>query len=115
MRNWRFQFGKREFSSRQDLPMLDITHLLLSVRMQLKRHEMGDVVRHLMNGERWSAEEQTLITQAEQGLPGDRIETRALLLLAWLRHVTSNISKSSRFERHSLWIAKNVEAVLECV
>jgi O-antigen/teichoic acid export membrane protein/thiamine kinase-like enzyme len=96
-----------------DLPMIDLVHLLLSVRILLQKRELGDIISALLEEEdSWSEEELSLLNSAQAALPGDPIDMRALLLYTWLRHVAANLSKSSRYATHWLWVTKNVEVVL---
>lgn len=96
-----------------DLPMLDIGLLLLSMRMIGHRRELGDVVSMLLNGAQWTAQEQILMSVAALGLPGDVVGVRTMVLLCWLRHVAANLTKADRYRGHRLWVAKNVETVLQ--
>ncbi len=96
------------------LPLLDLLLLLLSVRMAVERRELGDVVRSLLRGSGWTSQEQALIDRSQAALPGDIIESRALVLLCWLRHVFANLTKSTR-TGGSLWARRNVEVVLHCL
>jgi Phosphotransferase enzyme family len=79
---------------------LDHAHLLLTVRMLREDRELGDLVCDLVR--RPGADETVL---------GDR----ALVLLAWLHHVTGLISKSDSFAAGSFWAARNVHPVLQQV
>jgi thiamine kinase-like enzyme len=96
-----------------DLPLLDIANLLISTRIILQRKELGDVIIELLRGDALLPREQYLLDESVSGLSGDRIEIRTMLLLHWLRHIGSNLDKSNRFAKNKLWIARNVEAVLE--
>ena len=48
-------------------------------------------------------------------IPGDAIDVRAAVLLCWLRHVSANLEKSTRYARHYLWLRANVLSVLDRV
>jgi O-antigen/teichoic acid export membrane protein/Ser/Thr protein kinase RdoA (MazF antagonist) len=97
----------------EDVPMIDMIHLLLSVRILLQKRELGDVIRALLEEEdAWSEDEMALLNAAQSHLPGDVVDMRALLLLTWLHHIAANLSKSSRYSTHWLWVTKNVEVVL---
>jgi hypothetical protein len=98
-----------------DPPQLDIVQFLLSVRMLVQRQELGDVVRDLLDEHTWSEQELHLLKRAQESLPGDPLDSRTLLLLAWLRHVTDNLRKSTHYATQWLWTAKNIERVLLCV
>ncbi len=98
-----------------DLPLLDLIQLVLSTRMLVQRRELGEVLGGLLRGEKWTPHEQALLDQAQSARVEDRVSPRAMLLLCWLRHVSDNVTKSTRYANHWLWVAKNIEAVLECV
>jgi hypothetical protein len=70
-------------------------------------------MRSHLHGEEWTPHEQALLAAAQAALPGDEIGMRALLLLCWLRHIAANLTKSTRYAGHGLWMKRNVEAVLE--
>ena len=95
-----------------DHPLLDLMHLLLSLRMQMQKREMGNVILDLMEGAAWSPEEQALFNTEQQFISGDSLNPRILLLLCWLRHVSYNITKSSIYGNHWLWFSQNVGGVL---
>ena len=40
-------------------------------------------------------------------------DSRTLLLFGWLRHVSDNLDKSARYARSAMWLANNVDPVLE--
>lgn len=96
-----------------DLPLLDLVHLLLASRVSAEGREMGDVVRRLLNGSGWTPSEQALLHEAQAQLPGEALDGRSLLLLAWLRHVTANLTKSDRYAKNWLWLDRNVAPVLK--
>ncbi|HEX2979621.1 MAG TPA: phosphotransferase, partial [Anaerolineaceae bacterium] len=101
-----------DLASAEDIPMLDIIHMLLATRILLEKRELGHVIRELLNKESWTKEEGELIERMQQELPGDPLDLRSLVLLSWLRHISANLTKSSRFANHTLWVTKNVEVVL---
>jgi aminoglycoside phosphotransferase (APT) family kinase protein len=97
----------------EDLPMIDIMHLLLSTRILLTRRELGDIVSGLMEGsDQWTEAELALLQSAQEKLPGESVELRSLLLLAWLRHISSNLTKAAHYATQWLWVTKNIETVL---
>ena len=98
-----------------DLPQLDLIYLLLSVRSSIGKSELGRIVRDLLNGNDWSPEERALLRAEQQAIPDDPLAMRTLLLLCWLRHVSSNITKSEVYRNHLLWFHRNVETVLEAI
>jgi Ser/Thr protein kinase RdoA (MazF antagonist)/O-antigen/teichoic acid export membrane protein len=97
----------------EDLPMIDLVQLLLATRLEVRKRELGDIIRGLLREEdTWTAEEKQLLEKAQTRLLGDPLDMRTLLLLTWLRHVASTLSKSKRYTRNWLWVTKNVEMVL---
>jgi aminoglycoside phosphotransferase (APT) family kinase protein len=102
-----------DLAAPSDLPLLDMLQLLVSTRVHVEERELGAILTELLSGESaWTPHENELLTTAQQTLPGEALDLRALLLLCWLRHVDANLSKSERYARHSLWMARNVDAVL---
>ncbi len=96
-----------------DLPLLDLLHLLISVRMDDQQEELGHVVANLLVESDWTPEEMKLIRAAEQDLPGSSLDLRSQLILTWLHHILANMSKTSRFDHHKMWINENILAVLK--
>ena len=99
----------------EELPLHDLVHLLLSTRGLVQQRDLGEIVRALLEGEHWTAPERALLEAAEHALPGSVVQERAMVLLSWLRHITGNLAKSSRYRRNVLWLSRNVEAVLHSV
>ncbi len=102
-------------ASPEDLPLLDLAHLLLSTRMYLQGRELGDVIRRLIDREDWTEEELALFQVEQRQLPGEQIDLHSLLIFAWLRHITSNLTKSPHYANHWLWITRNIKGVLEAL
>ena len=98
-----------------ELPTHDLVHLLLSTRQLVQQRDLGEIVRALLEGEQWTAHERSLLEAAERALPGSVVGERAMVLLSWLRHITGNLAKSSRYRRNVLWLSRNVDAVLRSV
>jgi aminoglycoside phosphotransferase (APT) family kinase protein len=104
-----------DLAAADELPMHDLVHLLLYTRGLVQQRDLGEIVRALLEGEQWTAHERSLLEAAERALPGSVVGERAMLLLSWLRHVTGNLAKSSRYRRNVLWLSRNVDAVLRSV
>ncbi len=102
-----------ELSEKENLPMIDIYMLLLSSKMILEKRELGDLVSAIILGEEWTSAEKALIDYAKQFQRGDEFSQDSLLLLLWLHHVATNISKSSRYQRQKRWISDNIYPVIE--
>jgi O-antigen/teichoic acid export membrane protein/aminoglycoside phosphotransferase (APT) family kinase protein len=99
--------------SEQGLPILDVVLLLLSSRMLVQHAQLGSVVRAVLDGAPWTRHEQTLLDNSWAALPGEAIGLRALVLLCWLEHVATTVRTTSRYPRQRLWVAYNIERVLE--
>jgi O-antigen/teichoic acid export membrane protein/thiamine kinase-like enzyme len=97
----------------QNLPQLDLALLFLSTRMLERRCELGDVVREILNAGEWSVPEDDLLNTAQMSLPGAAVGVREMVLLSWLRHAESNLTKAIRYKDNWLWTAKNIESVLQ--
>lgn len=95
------------------LPLLDVMHLILSMRMIEQQQEMGVVVSTLLREPIWTREERALLSSAWTKLPGSHIGRRQVLLLAWLRHVDHTRTKAQRFGGPTLWESQNIERVLQ--
>lgn len=94
----------------QDLTILDLSFWLLAVPRPGQPREIGArVASRLRSDEAWLPAESRLLAARTYG---DPISGRALLLLAWLRHVTDNLAKSDRYARSPVWSRLNVMPVL---
>lgn len=95
----------------QDLIALDLVFWLLTVPgRRVPRSFGGRVAAGL--GQPWTEVESSLIGTV---IDGDPISKRALLLLAWLRHVAGNLEKSDRYADSVLWSRRNIAPVLKAV
>jgi hypothetical protein len=79
---------------------LDTVHLLLTTRMLREDREMGDLVCDLVRR-----------PESGAGLLGDP----ALVLLAWLGHVSAIVCKTAHYAPAGYWAARNVHPVLNQV
>lgn len=98
-----------------DLPLLDIVQLIVSTRMAVQERELGEVVCELLKGENWNCDDLALLEAGSGDLQGEVLDLRTMLLYFWLRHIYANLTKSTRFRGHWLWMQRNIEAVLQCV
>jgi O-antigen/teichoic acid export membrane protein/aminoglycoside phosphotransferase (APT) family kinase protein len=96
-----------------ELPLLDIYQLIFATRRETQGVEFGSLVAQALDGQPLTEFEQRLISANQESLPGDPIETRTMLLHFWLRHVGANLTKSSRYDRHWVWIYRNLLPVLD--
>jgi len=81
----------------------------LALQRETQGQELGAVVVQALRGEIRIDPESRLAT-ATDGVTG--VGEDALLLLAWLRHVTDNINQAARYQSSWTWLARNVVAVL---
>ncbi len=95
-----------------ELPLIDLLHLLISIRMEIKKQEMGRVVSDLLVNRNWNPAELKLIQAVGQDLQGGAIDLQDLLLLTWLRHINANVTKTERFDNHKQWVEENFLSVL---
>lgn len=97
----------------QDLPVLDLAFWLLTVPAPGQPREFGKRIAARLSRERfWTPAESRLLGGATNG---GLAAGRTLLLLAWLRHVASNLGKSDRYASSPLWLRWNVIPVLRQV
>ncbi len=101
-----------EIAQNDSLPFVDLSMLLITTRMVIHQQEMGLVVRSLLADERWTRNEVGFWNWANQQWNCDLDDRQAVILLCWLQHVANNISKSSRYRYHRLWVFNNIETVL---
>ena len=104
-----------ELAAPRALCSLDVVALVLSTRAQRQRRELGRVVRELVRGAPWTDFERALLDSGRAELPGDRVESRTLVLLWWLQHAAANVRKSTRYDCHGLWAHWNIHVVLDAL
>ena len=96
-----------------DLPALDIAFWLLTMPEHGRSRGVGGrVADRLDRGLPWTPSEERVLADTTAG---DLIDGRTLLLLAWLRHVASNLAKSAQYAESPLWSRRNVIPVLRQV
>lgn len=106
--------------SRPDaLAAVDACHLALTLRMERRGEEMGSVVRELLQGDAWSADEMDSFRAGglavDFGAGPDHALSRGILILTWLRHVSTVIAKSDRAGLNLFWSIVNVDRVLHAI
>jgi len=88
------------------LAVIDLVHLVLATRAIARRREFGQIVSELVLGGRLDPDEGRVLERAADGrLP-------ALVLLAWLDHVSGLLEKSGRYMQSRVWLRLNVDHVL---
>jgi hypothetical protein len=94
-----------------ELPMHDVFNLLLATQQIVQGRGLGDIVRDRLNGAAWSRETAAILTDARHAMP-ENISERTLLLLYWLRFITTYLRKCPDRARDGHWMQTNVERVL---
>jgi O-antigen/teichoic acid export membrane protein len=91
-------------------PVLDVAHLWCTTRALAERRELGDIVREMLAGGEWSPGARLVVATA----PGwDEMSFRTVVLLAWLRHIYNKTTRGRPFRASELWLAHNVQRVVE--
>ncbi|MDO8688845.1 MAG: aminoglycoside phosphotransferase family protein [Dehalococcoidia bacterium] len=101
-----------DLASPDELPMHDLLHFKLSTECLLSGREIGDVVRKRLNEQRRTDQERDLLTDLAQLSFGEGTLVRAMVLLYWLRFVTTYLANNPRRFGHRWWVARNVQGVL---
>jgi len=97
-----------------ELPMHDILNLLLATPQLVHGRGLGEVVRGHLEGMPWSDERHAILDEAWHAvLPN--VSERTLLLLYWLRFVTTYLRKCPDRARAGWWMNANVELVLQTI
>lgn len=95
--------------SRPDFPAgLDAVLLILMARARRDERQFGPIVLGLLRQADWTAEERGWLGS----IGVDDSHLRALVLLAWLNHVRSNLRKSGRYRAAQLWMWCNIRLVV---
>lgn len=101
-----------ELAAPDELPQLDLIQFFMTTRLLRQQCEYGDVVCALITRRGWQPQETRLLDAAQEALPGDPLPARTLVLLCWLHHVASTVTKTEQYAHHQWWKARNLEAVL---
>ncbi len=104
-----------ELTQKESLPLLDLSMLLITTQMIIQQKEIGAVVQTMLRDENWSQNELGFWDWTRQQLGCDGPERKSVVLLCWLHHVANNISKSTRYRNHRLWVFNNIETVLRAL
>lgn len=96
-----------------DLPAIDTTMFLLAMYSQLERRELGHLVVEATGGNA-SGLLPGAVADAARGL-NESPDPRLLILLCWLRHVASALTKTDRYARHPVWKRYNLYHVLDAL
>jgi Ser/Thr protein kinase RdoA (MazF antagonist) len=100
-----------ELATLHDLAAVDTTMFLLAAHSQMERRELGQVVAAVASGQSPGS----LVEAMAEVAPGlqEGEDARLLILLCWLRHVASLVTKSERYAHHPVWKRYNVYHVLD--
>jgi hypothetical protein len=97
------------------LPLLDILHMLAYVHKMQQRVELGEALVDYMLPAAFDGQERLLIDESleQYGLPGDTEFWRAAVVLYWLRFAAANLARYQRLQNDSFWLEKNIFTVLK--
>jgi hypothetical protein len=87
--------------------------LVIGTHLIRHRSELGRTVLGLLDGDGFSPGEVAALERAQAQLGPHGLSIREAVILNWLRHIGSNLSKSAHFGRHRRWLKENVVTVLE--
>jgi hypothetical protein len=102
-------------ASAEQLPLLDMLHLLAYTRKMRRGSELGQEIVACLLPAAFSAEERALVdeTVAQLGLPGGAEFLRAAAWLYWLRFAAANLSRYPSFQHNRDWMRENIVLVLK--
>ncbi len=97
------------------LPLLDIVHLLAYVRKMQQHTELGEEIVNYLLPAAFDQAERALLdeTLGYYGLPDDPEFWRAAIYLYWLRFAAANLARYPRLQNDTFWLSKNVLIVLK--
>jgi O-antigen/teichoic acid export membrane protein/aminoglycoside phosphotransferase len=97
-----------EASRGDDLPAVDLAHLVISTRCVTEGRDIARVVERLIDGhDELRPDEHALVEPYLR----DPVDVRDLVLLAWLQHVSQRVAQSTLHHR-GRWMRRNVDPVL---
>jgi hypothetical protein len=102
-------------SSRYELPLHDLLHLVFYTRSLLTRRDLGSIVSEQLHRGEWPGEVRLLLDRSAIWYDGGTLSPRHALLLYWLRHVAIHIRQQAEPAgwRFKFWHRRNVLSVLE--
>ncbi len=98
-----------ELAGTPDLPMIDRAMFLLATHMQTTGRQLGALVAGIATGE-GSAPLQASLMQTDAD---DPLDACSVVLLCWLRHIGSLVTRTENYARNSAWKRHNVNQVLD--
>jgi hypothetical protein len=103
-----------ELAGTPDLPMIDRAMFLLATHMQTTGRQLGALVAGIATGE-GSAPLRASLIQTTRTVPDDPLDACSVVLLCWLRHVASLVTRTENYARNSAWKRHNVNQVLDAL
>ncbi len=100
-----------ECSTPDGLPGFDAATFVLAARRERSGEELGRLVLEIAGGGALDQDESALF--ASTVYAHSALSTRHLVLLAWIGHISSNLTKCDRYGRNRRWLRRNVLDVLE--
>ena len=99
-----------EAASVEGLPEIDLLGLIASTRSLVDTREYGEVVDALLHRP-WNEEEVAVLDAG----PNRHLPRSALVLVAWLHHVATNVTKSDAYAGNRAWVVRNVLSVADAL
>jgi hypothetical protein len=99
-----------ELGGTPNLQAIDLVQLVLATRALRRCREYGEIVTDALAGS-WTEEERAVLARGREPL-GDAPPLSVLVLLAWLRHTQSLLTKADGYADNWLWERLNFEAPL---
>lgn len=102
-------------AGRRELALHDVLHLILHARQVMQHQELGDTVRAALMDAEWQPHERILLEAEELSLPLHKGAMRTMVLLYWLRRLSSIFEQGRGHARNGVWVAWNIDRVLQCL
>lgn len=99
-----------EAATPEGLPEVDLVGLVAATRSLVDTREFGEVIRDLMRRP-WNEEEVAVVAAG----PNRHLPRAAVVLVAWLHHVATNLTKSDAYAGNRVWVVRNVITVAEAL
>jgi hypothetical protein len=102
-------------ASAQQLPVLDVLHLLAYTHKMRRRTALGEEIVSYLLPAAFSSEERALVDETFERLwmPKEAAFTRSVVLLYWLRFAAANLDRYPSYENDREWMRDNVYLVLK--
>jgi thiamine kinase-like enzyme len=96
-----------------ELPGLDMAQFIMAAGIYTQGMEMGQIVINILKDQDMGSEIRAGLYAIEKYLPASTPDIKTLVVLAWLRHVSTNMIKSETYMSHLYWVMENIESVLK--